>query len=404
MVITLNLKKMNIYRLLTSIVLCTIVINGCKEERILGPVEQDSVPPGQVKVTNIEPLSGKVNITYTLPVDEDVAYVEAQYQTKNGITRQGRSSAYKNVVTLEGFPDIDTYSVKVYTVDKSENRSEPVVVEVNTLKPDVMIAFESARLADDFGGPNLQFTNPNAADLAAVILYEDAAGDLGPYDTYYTKSKAGYYTARGLPPTPVSMGIYFRDRWSNLSDTLIQVITPYEEKPLDKKKFKAFNLVGDYIPNAYGTPERIWDNNFLTYGQTDPNRAGQAYFTFDLGVTAKLSRFTLWQLPSNSGNILIYNANVNPRLYELWGRATTPTDGSWDGWVRLASCESIKPSGFPTGINTDEDVAAAAKGEEWNISLDAAPVRYIRFKCLSNWLNGGGSTIVGEMSFWGKEQ
>lgn len=396
---------MKTYKLLTGMMLlCIILINGCKEDQLRAPVEHDNVAPGQVKVLSVEPLAGKVNINYALPNDDDIAYVEAQYQTKGGVTRQGKSSAFKNVVTLEGFADISTYSVKIFTVDKSENRSTPIVINVNALKPDIMTAFESLQIIDDFGGPNIQFANPNGADLAAVILYKDAAGDLVPYDTYYTKVKTGYYTARGLAPNPIAMGFYFRDRWNNLSDTLKKVITPFEEKQLDKTKFKAFNLVGDYIPNAYGTFERMWDNNLLTYGQTDPNRAGMAYFTFDLGVTAKLSRFTLWQLQSNSGNLLIYNANVNPRVYELWGRATTPVDGSWDGWVKLTSCESIKPSGLPAGVYTDEDVTAAAKGEEWNIPLSADPVRYIRFKCISNWLNGGGGTIVGELSFWGKIQ
>ena len=393
---------MKTYKLLPVIGLLILMLSRCKEEEVRQPVEHDDSPAGQVKVLKVDALPGAVNISYSLPADEDIAYVEAKYQAKNGIVREGKSSYYKNTVMLEGFGDADNYEVKIYTVDKSENRSEPVTISVKPLLPDIMRAFETAELKDDFGGPNLQFANPSQASLAAVILYTDHAGDLVSYDTYYTKAKNGYYTARGLPPSPNIMGVYFRDRWNNLSDTLLKEITPIEEIKLENARIQPNFLTGDYTPTFWGsTFRRLFDGNPLLYGHTDDARPGQAYFTFTLGVTTKLSRFTLWQVPSNSGNPLMYS-NGNPRKYELWGRASVPpADGSWDGWILLASCESIKPSGLGLNVYTDEDVAAANKGEEWNIPLDAPPVRYIRLKCLENWGTAKGWMHVGELAFWG---
>jgi len=123
------------------------------------------------------------------------------------------------------------------------------------------------------------------------------------------------------------------------------------------------------------------------------------HFTFDLGVQAKLSRFVLWQRQGQ----WIYN-HGNPKRYEIWGTTSPANNGSWDNWILLASCISEKPSKQPLGMNTAEDVAAAARGEETNIALDAPKVRYIRVKILEPWVGSGGlATHISEMTFYGND-
>ena len=57
--------------------------------------------------------------------------------------------------------------------------------------------------------------------------------------------------------------------------------------------------------------------------------------------TAQLSRFTSWQ--RSMGGSYYYRAGAI-KEWEVWGRSDLPSsDGSWDGWTKLADCESIKP-------------------------------------------------------------
>ena len=122
------------------------------------------------------------------------------------------------------------------------------------------------------------------------------------------------------------------------------------------------------------------------------------WFTFDMGQTAQLSRFTSWQ--RSMGGSYYYRAGAI-KEWEVWGRSDLPSsDGSWDGWTKLADCESIKPSGWPAGSNSEEDITYASKGEEFEFPADIPPVRYIRFKILSTH-DGAGLVVMQQLWFYG---
>src|SRR3546814_451562 len=144
--------------------------------------------------------------------------------------------------------------------------------------------------------------------------------------------------------------------------------------------------------------ENLWDAGEDHY-QTSYAGGVPTWFTFDLKVTAKLSRF-LYQQRTNS--VSVRWGNANPRYFEVWGTADTPNpDGSWDGWTKLLDLESVKPSGLPLGQYNDEDWSLTLKGEEFNFHLDEEPVRYIRIKVNENWGLDTGVQIT-ECTFRGK--
>jgi hypothetical protein len=390
--------------LFIGLICLNILTFSCTRDEFVGFKESDTNPPGAVKVTKIENKPGSAEISYTLPSDNDLAYVMAEYEIHPGNLLNTKSSSYNNSILIEGFGDTLTHTVNLYAVDKSGNKSSATQAIVNPLAPDIINISKTLQLREDFGGLNIRFINSNQTSIAAVILYTNAAGELVPWETYYTSRDTVSYSSRGLPPAPSEFGVYFRDRWGNLSDTLLAALTPFEEIKIDKTKFKEYLLPGDYRANAWGTAMyALWDEKYSgNYCHTDNTLPGQQYFTFDMGALAKLSRFTLWEADKGGGQDLIY-ANGNPKRYEVWGIGTTPpADGSWTGWYRLAYCLSVKPSGLPPGSNTQADWDAARQGEEWNVDVDAPAVRYIRLKCLENWGYGKGWMHVAEMSFWGK--
>ena len=128
------------------------------------------------------------------------------------------------------------------------------------------------------------------------------------------------------------------------------------------------------------------------------------YFTFDLGITAKLSRFRLWYR-------LRYAFTLHsPKEWEWYGTnnpdvAKDAQTLGWEenpAWVKIMRCESKRPSGLnPGDALTTEDLAYINEGEEFEFPLEIPPVRYLRFKLIKSWSDGDGINLQ-EVSFWGQ--
>jgi hypothetical protein len=388
------------FKLIISVWLLFLVINSCKEDQ-LSPVENDGTAPSPITNPMVENLSGAAKITYSLPSDKDLLYVKASYTNKKGTTYEVKASYYTNSLTIEGFADTSVYLVNLYAVDRSGNESNAVAIDVKPLTPPVTIVKESMTIKSAFGGINIRTVNSSKADLAIVISAKDSLGFFVTRETYYTKLDSIDYTLRGMDAVPTDFAIYTRDRWNNCSDTVFETLTPIYEKQLDKSKFKTVTLPNDASLGWGRTVSMLWDG----YSDSDwyiwhsGDDGCPMWITFDLGVTAKLSRFTLWQ---RTGDTYIYN-HGNPKVYEIWGATNPGADGNWDNWTKLNHCISVKPSGYPIGSITDDDTAAAAAGESWDVPLDAPDVRYIRVKVISTW-SGGVAAHIAEMTFWGNDQ
>lgn len=390
-------------------VLATVMgLHACSKTdlNVQKPVENDDVKPGMVTNIKVQNNPGGAIITYAVPGDVDLQYVLAEYNINSTTVRQAKTSRFSDTIKVDGFNKAGAYDVRLYAVDKSENRSDVVVVKVNPDTPPYRSIASTLTLNADFGGVNITFANPNEAKIAAVIITKDANGELAPIETFYTGTKNGIFSARGYSPSPRVFGVYIKDRWNNNSDTLFKTVTPFFEKMLDKTKFRPYKLPNDQ-PSAYG-----WDMPYMWDGKTGepgfhtlqgalprPHR-----FTFDLGVVTKLSRFKILQRIDGGW---AYN-HGNPRSWHMWGTATLPDpSGNWDGWTKLMDCESKKPSELPFGQTTNEDIGYArgsdGLGEEFTFPIAAPAVRYIRMEILKNW---GGTDFFHslEITFWGNTQ
>ncbi|RQP07512.1 DUF4998 domain-containing protein [Parapedobacter defluvii] len=161
--------------------------------------------------------------------------------------------------------------------------------------------------------------------------------------------------------------------------------TIYRSVLADKSLFQPMNLPGD-IGSAWG-----WEMPYLWDGVSDVDfgfhTADQDYplsFTIDMGQSATLTRMKLWQRISG-----LYNYG-NPKRFEVYGSNTPPgEDGNWAAWTLLGTFTSTKPSGTDRGIVTDEDRIFAEAGENFTFPAGIPEVRYIRFKILEPWGDGG---------------
>lgn len=382
-----------------------LMLNSCKEESSLEPLDQNIAAPEAVTNVKVEDLPGAVKLTYRLPDDPKLLYVKATCLI-NGKTVEAKASSYINELLLEGFGRAGEYEVKLYSVSKSENASEPLIVKVHPTKPAFEIVYESLELKETFGGASVSFENPTEASLVIEILATDDQGFWEVAETFYTKRPSGNLSARGYPSTSKRFGVHIRDRWDNRTDTLEKQLTPVFEKQLDRTKFQEVKLPTDQAAAYNWNMPYLWDG--VIVNNTDINKpgfhtnpaAGQwpQWFTFSLGVKSKLSRFKYWQRGSSA--LAFQDRNV--RKFEIWGSNTPGQDGSWDSWTKLLDGESIKPSGLPLGQTSTEDIALVGAGEEFIFPDDAPPVKFIRIKVLQTW-GGAESFYIMQVAFWGAD-
>lgn len=383
--------------------LCILLAaTACKKE-IHGPLQGGGNTPGILSKTMVENLPGGAKITYTLPDDADVLYVTAGFEIRPGVKKEEKASLYKNFLLLEGFADTLEHDVTLTVVSKSEKASAPVVIKVKPLLPPYLAIFRSLQVKEDWGGISITYTNTAKADVA-IMTITDTAGVFESVDNYYTKLATGAYAVRGYDSVSRRFGIAVKDKWGNVSDTMVKMYKPLYEKKLDKALFQVVELPGDVkSEDNWGDMSlpRLWDGSIDGWDMwhSKPHDVPM-WFTFDMGVTAQLSRTTLWQRQDGESNMFAQN---NVKKYELWGAVSPNPDGSWDNsWTKLIEGNVKKPSGLPLGDVSQEDIASVKLGDEQSIPINMPKVRYIRVKILETWQPGASAANIAEISLWGQ--
>lgn len=389
------------------ILFCLLILFSCKEDFEHEPIGGGggSAPQPVKNAQVLRNTPGGAIIKYELPENVDIQYVKAEYTTSKGVARDVKSSSYVDTLSIKGLGSTEPMVVKLYAVNRKEKASEPVEITINPLTPPIQSIHNSLQYAVDFGGFLLNFKdNISKEEVSIHVLVKDHdTQEFADYDATYTSLEQGSYPVRGLPDLENDFGVYIRDRWDNISDTLYFTLTPWPEYYLDKALFRNISLAGDVGWNYHGgAPQKAFDDvigngNFAhtNFPEEFPHR-----YTLDLGVNVKLSRFKLWQRP---GDDVLYQHGA-PKYYKVYGRADDPgsgnTESPLDGWTLLMECTSFKPSGLPLGQNSSEDMEYAAQGEEFSFPRDMTPVRYIRFEMIESW-SGMKCSVVSELAFWG---
>ena len=408
----MNLKQtFHMKKILFSAGLALMLVS-CAEEGVGGRIDQKNETvgvPSPVTVTNVRPTSGGAVIHVSIPDDDIIKGVIATYE-RNGETVNTKISRYLDSLVIEGYADTREHSVQVASFNVNEVQSESVTVKFTPLKPAIQTAYPT--ILQTFGGVKVWIQgNEQLADLAVVILRDSVVAhkDL-PVDqikwvevtTLFTASNDIKLTRRNIEPKEAVFGVYLRDHWGNVSDTTVAVVTPLEEKQLDKKLFShnrsmTYALDDNYVQTSttasYYPVVALWEGTGLSerdcfFAACEDNPIPM-WITIDLGVTARLSRiatlpriaYVIWQ-------------NAHPRDFEFWG-STNPTGktveanehGFDNSWFCLGKFTQFKPSGYDenglVGTTTVEDNEYFNGGNDFELDPDAFPrcndpVRYLR--------------------------
>lgn len=405
---------MKLVKIITPLLLL-IGAMGCKEE-ILGPKSDDGKAPDPVTNPQVQALPGAAKITYTLPKNENLLYVKAEYELGDGKKYEARASYFNNNLLVEGFGDTREREVTLYAVSRGEQPSTPVKVKITPLPPAIEYIYNSLQVQATFGGPNIKYVNEFKAKVVIELLI-DSGGTWVPRDAEYTEQQVAEFNSRGLPPVERRFGIFVRDRWNNHSDTLVVTLTPIPEEELEEPTYKGKAWK---IPQRPPLPESgaalVTADDYSSSWKFDKMfngtiSSGDGFHTkqyvdqptwlpFELKKKSKLSRFIIWQ--RQSGYIFDHG---NPHRWELWGTNNTADTSSW---VLLGSYLMIKPSGGDSPVAQGQvDVDVAAAGQEYNFLTDAPAVKYVAWKNIDSWGNIGGRTgffHLSEMKIYGLPQ
>lgn len=395
---------------------------SCQEE-FIGQYPVDNVPPQPIKnVQQIAQVSGGAILSYELPDDRDLLYVQANYTLDTGEKMVVKSSMYGTQITVDGFAEAAPRKVTLYAVDRSHNLSTPVEFTVNPAQSAIYDVENTLRLIPTFGGMQINWENPTGGNVVIMVSENimDGSDVQQNVANYYSSSKQGEAFVRGYEAKPHTFYVQVKDRWGNQTEVKSTTLTPlYEEfiAPKDEttQYFKRWNDDPDIPYRQYNTNyviEKLWDGVTM-YGTSGSNfyhtPAGFPFpvcFTFDMGRTFRLSRFKLYQRGTADW---VYN-HGNPRIFKVWGSPddkarVNPVNPDEHPWTLLGEYESIKPSGLPVGKKscTDEDIEKGAGGEDYDFTYGSAyEVRYLMFEIDKTW--GGTEMIhISELQFWGQD-
>lgn len=381
---------------------------GCKEE-LRSIINTEGAIPGPVTDVVTTNTAGGATISYSLPPGDDLLYVEAEYKLSSGLVQRIQSSRHNNLLEIEGFGDINAYDINLYSVGKTLKRSQPVVVTINPLPPPIWDVYESLDVQADFGGLTMDFENIHQAEVTIAVEKKDSLGDWALAEMFYTSQRSGKLSVRGMEAEPSAFRIYVRDRWGNQSDQEELSLTPLYEERIPKEGFREYKTPTDPLYHGSIPLSNLW-NDKLTGGssagdswmRTRNGTGTPHHFTFDMGVTAKLSRFIFHQRGTVDETNLLYSGG-SPRFFELWGSNAPASDGSYDGWVKIMDCELVKPSGRPVPDNSAEDIEVAKAGHEYIVPLEAEAFRYLRIRVVRTFGNTDYSWW-GNIAFYGQIQ
>lgn len=393
-----------------------------------------------VEVNSVTPINGGAIIKYTVPNDGNLLYVMAEYE-RNGKIFTEKTSVYNNILSIEGFnlPPNTKVKAQIYKVNKQGERSMPTEVEFEPMEGLVSLARKSLKLQPGFGGIVANWDNKTNTELGIRLLEPDEIkGGLKTREMFFSTLGADKRSFRNFAPKPTNVAVTFEDKWGNTSDTIFYSTTPFFET-LVPKPYADYrsNIPYDNISNLSGrTMSTLWDNivNTASHGWLTANGSSGLSITIDLKQVVKLSRIIIhgYHLNSVYGQVNIQQfeawgtdkidfAKLSDRPYWLdslsvaWGSLSTtpwfvnPTtvlpektfkdDWTYLGWHAIPRYDLMVPPDNTAALNL------AANGTEYEIPIDAKPVRYVRLfvRQVSNLMPPGVNNYfsMGEITFYG---
>jgi len=411
-------------------VMAVLISVSCKEENRFASHVTDDVPPGKVTITDQKPLYGGARFFYNLPADEDLLQVEAVYTAKNGKPYTFSASYFVDSIDVYGFGSTEPHEVTLYTVDRSGNRSAPVVVSVTPLEPAFSRVAASISVKPGFSSFFIDWTNELEQN---VNVYVDYRFRLDGQDRQLTTVFSSNLPADRRfindlylsPNDPVVVGVRVEDQFGNTTEYIEKgSLSLYEDVEIPKDKWMlpdANDSIGG-VPMVFGDglegrSSKVIDGiidhgdnlNFMhtsSRGRTGRTADGNMPWNFiiDLGGYYELSRIVTVQ--RHSGGL----ANIERGHYYRWENVGMYNMYVWDddtnAWVFISQHKIP----VPVGLSELEFVQAGEAGDEAYMFPDdpkyTKPTRWFRYEAVKSF-NGNytleDANCLSEITLFGRK-
>ena len=383
--------------------LLIFLVAGCSKSD-----DGDTTPPGALTVQNVTPTNGGGIIEYTLPDDNDILYVRAEYTNSNGVDVSRASSSYNNTIEISGLNQTTALTITLYVVDEDYNQSTPIYVELIPLESFIYLVQESIEIASDLGGFRINWDNIESKTVYVFVHINDGVEE--EIRILSSSNAQESIAVRGLPAVEISISTRVQDFDENTTGLEEKgILTPLFEEVIDKTSWTL--LTSQSVDgNAWeGASSNFWDDIIDTTG----NNSDNSYFmiwrdlnggslnwpldlVIDLNKNVKITRFTVWQRAywyNGPSDVPYYFQEENMKSFNIYASNDAQT------WEELGQFDIGDPRDSEGNIPTTA-LESAANGHEFELDNVSEQFRYLKFSVTSNfgsetYVNGSEITLYG---------
>lgn len=414
-------------RFLILVLLLPLLITCKKNARFTS--ETDGTPPGPVTLREYKPLYGGARFFYEMPDDEDLLGVEAVYKNKDNESFKFMASYFVDSLDVYGFADMNEHEVELFAVDRSGNRSEPLVVKVVPLEPAYAKVATTIEAKPGFSSFFLTWNNELEQNITVYVDYEfQDKGTTRNLTTVFSSNSPTdkrFITDLYLGPTDkVKVKVRVGDIYGNMTEPIDKgEFTLFEDREIPKKDWVLPNpndTIGG-VPMVFGNglegrSAKVIDGiidrgdnlNFMhtqSRGRTGKTSDGNMPWNFiiDLGAKYEISRIVTVQRHSGGlANVSRgqYYRNENVGLYNVY---------IWDDVANEWEFVMQHQIPVPTGLTELEFVKVGEAGDMAYMYPDnpayTKPTRWFRYEALKSF-NGNytldDANCLSEITLYGR--
>lgn len=421
--------KKEYVKYLTVFAATVLIALACKEGTRYETTSGDKTPPGKVTNISYKPLYGGARFFYTIPRDEDLLSIDAEYTNAMNQTFCFSASYYADSLDIYGFGDTTVYTVKLYAIDRAGNRSETTSVSVKPLESAISRVAKSVLVKPGFSSFFLDWTNELEQSINVYVDFNFVQDGVKRELTSVFSSN--FLTDRRFiedlslsPQDVVNVKVKVEDRYGNT------VVLPnawqinlYEDSKIAKNKWVLpqpnDTIAG--VPQFYGSGyegrmsfliddiiDRNDNRNFTHTagrGRTGVSADGNLPWNaiIDLGDYYELSRIVTNQRHDRSNDVeqgqFYHSENVG--LYNMY--YLDEDTGEWE----LISQHKIP---IPAGKSELETVKIARAGDMAYMYPDdpkyTKAVRWFRYealKCFDDNYASNSANCLSEITLYGRK-
>ncbi len=430
--------KMNIYKWACAVAIM-VLFGACEEGSRFQSSADDTTPPGKPTILKWEALYGGARFFYTIPPDEDLLSVNAEYTNDKGKTFYFTSSFYTDSLDVVGLGSTDPKVIKLYSVDRAGNRSETVNVEIVPYESSINRVAKTLSVKSGFSSFLVDWENELEQLINVYISFKYTQdGQLRDLVSVFSSNEMKerrFIEDLELPSTePVEVSIRVEDHYGNTTENIpFGEIFLLEDEALDKTKWKIPNAndstvtINGKIINT-GVPAMFGDNlegrmtklidgiidrgdnlNFFhtgSRGRTGFSRHGNMPWNIiiDLGDYYELSRVITVQ--RHSGGLANIERGQYYRAENCGEFRLYVFNDQTEKWDSI----STQRTPIPQGVSDLQIVKMGEAGDMAYFFPDdpqyTRPTRWFRYEglyCFDDNYSSTGANCMSELTLYGKK-